>query len=107
MLYEKVMVGKKTTYRPYMVPQNTLNQMDGYHLITIMSTLTLSTLMEMEKLFPPLSKITTELKRTEDAISRMARLVPRGLDDEMVKLGTMAWNSAATTIQQGLKGASA
>lgn len=102
MLYEKVMVGKKTTYRPFTVPESTIHLMDSSHLATLLSSLMLSFLMELESKLTPHSKVATEVKRSEESVVRMARLAPRGLDDYLVKLGTMAWNSAAITIAQGL-----
>lgn len=104
MLYEKVMVGKKTTYRPYTVPDTSMHLIESGQMVTLLATLTMSMLMSVEKQLPSHSKVTTEIKRTEDAISRLAKLTAKPLDDALVNIGVQAWNSAISSMQEGLTG---
>ena len=103
-LYEKVMIGKRTTYRPYVAPDNNMHEIEHEQMVTLLATLTISMLMSIEAQLPPHARVAREIKNVEQAVVRLAKLNAKPLDDVLVNIGCVAWNSAISTMQKGLTG---
>lgn len=105
-LYEKVITGKRTSYKPFTPPQILVDDVDQSEMITLLTSLTISTLMTVEKQFPHHARLPREIKNVEGAIVRLAKLNASPLDDYLVKVGVTAWNDAIKSIQSSLSGVS-
>lgn len=104
VLYEKVMIGQRTTYREYVPPDNSMHEIEHEQMVTLLATLTISMVMSIESQLPDHTKFARELKLLEQAIVRFAKLNAKPLDDVLVSIGCVAWNKAISTMQQGLAG---
>ncbi len=103
-LYEKIIVGKLTTYREYAPGKEPLEdlQIELEEVITILKTLTISMLMAIESQLAPHTKLARETKLLEQAVLRYATLNGAKLRPELIDVGVEAWNAATKATQEGL-----
>lgn len=98
ILYERVMVGKKTTYKEHEPYVSTLVELEQEQIISLLTTFTLAMLMSVSAQCVSHSRAGREIKKVEDAVVGLARLNPNGIDPEIIEMGTMAWNAAIQAI---------
>ena len=103
-LYEKIMQGKRTTYREYKPEAGVLPDMviESEEVITILTTLVISMLMAIENQLAPHMKLSRETKLLEQAVLRYATLNRAKLEPALIDVGVDAWNAAIKAVQQGL-----
>jgi hypothetical protein len=104
VLYEKIMVGKKTTYREYDPPLPSMEFIETDQMITLLTTLTISMLMSIEQQLTSHSRIAREIRNVEAAVVKLAKLNAAPLDDDLVNVGIAAWNDTIHSMQAGLSG---
>ena len=103
-LYEKVMVGKRTTYREHNPEIPKMQEIEQSQVVTLLTTLTISMLMTVEEQLPPHARVAREVKNVEAAVIRLAKLNAEPLEPHLVEVGVLAWNSAIHAMQAGLSG---
>jgi hypothetical protein len=103
-LYIKTQKGKTVRYIPYQPPDCTMHEIEAPQMITLLSTLTISMLMSVEKQLPEHARMGREIRNVEQAVTRLAKLNAGPLNDHLVNVGVMAWNSAIKAMQDGLTG---
>ena len=103
-LYVKEMKGKRTTYVPYVAPDNSMHEIEHEQMITLLTTLTISMLMSIEAQLPSHARVAREIKNVEQAVIKLAKLNAKPLDDVLINIGCVAWNRAITSMQEGLQG---
>lgn len=104
-LFVKEQKGKTVRYRPYVAPDNTMHEIEHEQMVTLLATLTISMLMSIEAQLPPHARVAREIKNVEQAVVRLAKLNAKPLDEVLVNIGCVAWNSAISTMQRGLTNA--
>ena len=97
-LFEKVMTGKRTTYIPHDPYINTLVELEQEQVISLLTTFTLAMLMSVSGQIVNHSRAAREIRKVEEAIIGLAKLNTKGIDAEIVELGTIAWNAAIGAI---------
>ena len=101
-LYEKIQTGKRVSYKLHTPDTLKMETIDANKVITLMATLTMSMLLSVEQTLESHSRIARELRNTEEAIARLARLNAAPLEPELIDIGLKAWNSAIYEMQRGL-----
>lgn len=97
-LFEKVMVGKRTTYKPHEGYNNTLIELEQDQVISLLTTFTLAMLMSVSGQLVSHSKAAREIRKVEEAIIGLAKLNVQGIDPEVIDMGTLAWNAAIAAV---------
>lgn len=105
-LYEKVMQGKKTTYREYVQPQISMPEIESKQMVTLLTALNISMLISVYDQLPDHGTLSRKIKKVEEAIRDLAKLNCEPLDYQLVDVGVMAWNGAISAMQAGLSGGS-
>lgn len=103
-LYEKIMVGKKTTYRPYVAPDNTFFEIPQDEVVTILAVLTMSMLMSVSTQIKQHTRAAREIKKVEEAVQSLCALNACKLEERVVDIAVASWNSAIRTLQEQLSG---
>lgn len=103
-LYEKVMIGKRTTYREHIPAPIVMPEIEHKQVTTLLTALTLSMLISVYEQLPGHSTMTRKIKKVEDAIRDLAKLNCEPLDPQLVEVGVKAWNGAIKSMQDGLSG---
>ena len=103
-LYEKVMVGKRTTYKEHIQQPINMPEIEHKQMVTLLTALTISMLMSVEQQLPYHSKFCREIKNVESAVVRLAKLNAEPLDNTLVDVGVAAWNGAIAAMQKKLTG---
>lgn len=103
-LYEKVQTGKRVSYRPYQPPDNSMMELSTEQMSTLLATLTISMLMSVEAQLPNHSRFAREVANVENAVKKLAQLNGKPLDDKLIDVGVVAWNSAIRSMQFMLGG---
>lgn len=78
----------------YEIPQD--------QMITLLATLTLSMLMSIEDQLPKHARAAREIRNTEEAVRRLAKLNAKPMDDRLVEAGVAGWNAALYEMQRKL-----
>lgn len=100
-LYEKKMIGKRVTYVEHQPYTSTLVELEQEQVISLLTTFTLAMLMSVSAQCVSHSRAGREIKKVEEAIIGLARLNPKGIDAEIIELGTTAWNAAIAAVAAG------
>jgi hypothetical protein len=102
-LYEKVMVGKKPTYRVYTptAPEGA-DDMTDEQLVTMAVSVGVTCLMVMEKMLKPHARNSRKIRQLEYAILDMAKGAGAMVDPEIVDYWIEVWNSTMSNIQRGM-----
>lgn len=103
-LYEKIMVGKRTTYREHIPSPIVMPEIDQKQMVTLLTALTISMLMSVEQQLPDHSRFCREIKNVESAVVRLSRLNAEPLNPDLVDVGVAAWNGAIVAMQCKLSG---
>lgn len=104
-LYEKIVSkGGKTSYRPYVPPDNSMMDIPQDQVITLLTTLTISMLMSVSNQMPDHAKAAREIRKVEQSVLGLAKLNAAPLDEQLVNIGIACWNSAIRTMQERLEG---
>lgn len=106
-LFERVMLGKRTTYREYIEKPIVMPEIEQKQVVTLLTTLTISMLMSVYDQLKPHNRMAREIMGVEESIRRLARLNCEPLDPQLVYVGVRAWNGAIKSMQDGLSGVSA
>lgn len=101
-LYEKVMQGRKTTYKPHEPYTSTLVELEQDQVISLLTTFTLAMLMSVSGQIVSHTRAAREIRKVEEAIIGLAKLNVNGIDPVIVDMGTTAWNSAIKSIASGV-----
>jgi hypothetical protein len=104
ILYEKVMQGKKTTYREHIPAPIVMPEIENKQIVTLLSALTISMLMSISEQMPPHATLARRIKGVEESIKALAQLNGEPLDPDLVTAGVSAWNSAIFSLQASLSG---
>lgn len=107
ILYEKVMIGKKTTYREYVEPVVVMPEIENNQIVTLLSAPTISMLMSVSEQLPPHATLARRIRGVEESIKALAQLNGDALDPQLIVLGVGCWNAAIHAMQDGLTGVSA
>ena len=106
-LYTKTIQGKRVRYVPYVPPDNSNYEIEQQQMVTLLTTLTMSMLMSVEKQLPEHSRFAREVKNVETAIVKLAKLNAKPLDGTLVNAGVVGWNAAIEGMQKALMGVQA
>jgi len=104
--YERVMVGKRVTYREVQVkifnelPKQ--EEFDNAELVTLGASLGMMVLMQMEKQLPEKSRNARKLAAVSAAILDLVKGSGQKVSDEMCNYWADAWNLTMRTIQAGM-----
>lgn len=71
-------------------------------MVTLLATLTTATLISIEEQLPDHSRYGRQVRRVEESLVALAKLVGKPLSDELVAVGVNAWNAAVKQIQDDL-----
>ena len=103
MLYEQIISANgRITYKPHVPPHVSMPEIEQAEMVTLLSTLTLSMLMSIEDQLPPHKTLARKIRDVETAIQELARLNYAPLSDDLINVGTQAWNGAIRAMQEGL-----
>lgn len=106
-LYEKVMIGKRTTYRAVegrlILPLNNRDSYSRGELITLGATLGMTVLMQMVQLLPKNNDDAKKIKAVTDAILQLVKGSGHRISDDDAQHWTDTWNMTMANIQAGLK----
>lgn len=106
MLYEKVMIGRRTTYRAVegkiVTPPANRDSYSKGELITLGATLGMTVLMQMVQLLPKNNDDAKKIKAVTDAILNLVRGSGHRISDEDAEYWTDTWNMTMANIQAGL-----
>lgn len=103
-LYEKVMIGKRTTYREYLPPKINMPEIEQKQVVTLLTTLTISMLISVYDQLPAHAALCRKIRKVEESVRDLAKLNCEPLDPQLVDVGVKAWNGAILSMQQGLQG---
>lgn len=103
-LYEKIMQGKKTTYREYTPKPIKMPEIEQSQVVTLLYTLSISMLMSVREQLPPHAAMARKVKAVEEAIVSLSKLNAEPMDEDLVTVGVEAWNAAIYSMQVGLSG---
>lgn len=103
-LYEKIQRGKTVRYIPYVPPDNSDMEIPQNQMITLLSTLTISMLMSIERQLPDHARFAREVKNVENSVLRLAKLNGAPLNETLVEAGVAGWNSAMRGMMSFLSG---
>jgi len=104
--YEKVMVGKKTTYREVQAkvfrepPKQ--EEFDNAQLVTLGASLGMMVLMQMEKQLPEKSRNARKLAAVSAAILDLVRGSGQKVSEEMCNYWADSWNRTMREMQSEL-----
>lgn len=104
-LYEKtISPAGRASYKEYHPGNTQIEDMkiESEEVITILTTLTISMLMNIEQQLAPHMKLSRETKLLEQAVLRYAKLNGAKLDPRYIEAGVEGWNAAVSAIQEGL-----
>lgn len=104
-LYEKVMIGKRTTYREHVPAPVVMPEIEQKQVVTLLTTLTISMLMSVYEQLPSHATMSRKIRKVEESIRDLAKLNCEPLDPQLVEVGVAAWNGAIKSMQDGLSGA--
>jgi len=103
-LYEKITQGKRIRYIPHVLKPYPNPEIPQDQMVTLLATLTLSMLMSIEDQLPDHARMAREVRNVEDGVRRLAKLVGKPLDEDLVNAGVAGWNSAIKAMQDRLMG---
>lgn len=111
-LYERIMIGKRVTYREYIPPApvapaapaapDGVDDMTEGELVTMSVSVGVTCLMMMERMLKPHARNSRKLKQLEYAIFDMAKGTGAVVDPQMIDYWIGVWNSTMANIQHGL-----
>jgi hypothetical protein len=107
-LYEKIMIGKRTTYKEFTpvapAAPDVLEdkEIDAEEVVTILSGMVISMLMSVSEQLLPHMKVSKETKLLEQAVVRYASNAGAKVRPELVDVGVKSWNAAVKAMQEGL-----
>jgi len=104
ILYERVMQGKKTTYREHHPAPVIMPELENSQVVTLLSALTISMLMSVSEQLPPHATLARRVRGVEESIKSLAQLNGAPLDSDLVEVGVNCWNAAIHAMQDGLSG---
>lgn len=100
-LYEKVMQGKKTTYREYVSSTPVgVNEMTEPEMITLSVAAGVTCLLMLEKLLPPHKRVVANIRKVEEALLALAKGNGDPLDAEILQHWERCWNLTMATMQR-------
>lgn len=77
----------------------TAKEISQEEMITLMATFVSAFLISIEEQLPYHKRYAREIRKVEDAVVSLAKLVAKPLDKELIDLGVRGWNAALTTMQ--------
>jgi hypothetical protein len=80
-----------------------VNQIQQNHLITLVAATGICTLMELEKLVHPRSRIAGQITRIHEAITNIAGLIGNKLDEDWIMVGVEASNAGMNVINTAVQ----
>jgi len=102
-LYEKVITGKRTTYRPYVQPAARAEmELDNGQVATLAGTIGMCTLISLERHLPEHAMLSRRIKAIETAIVECAKLGGKTIDRRMTDAGVVAWGAAVQKLAEVL-----
>lgn len=103
-LYERIMQGKKTTYREHIPKKIEMPEIEQNQVTTLLYALSISMLMSVREQLPAHALVARKVKAVEDAIVSLSAITAVPMDEDLVTVGVQAWNGAIHSMQAGLSG---
>lgn len=104
-LYEKVMTGKRTTYKEYVpTAPDGADDMTNEQLVTMAVSVGVTCLMMLEKMLKPHARNARKIQQLEHAIFELAKGQGAHVEAEIVDYWIEVWNSTISNIQRGVVG---
>jgi len=101
-LYERRETGRRVRYVPWAAKPGRLAVVEPAELVTLLSTIVVSMLINVEDQLPAHARLAREVRNVEEAVVRLARLNAAPLDEGLIQVGVLAWNSAVEAIMAGM-----
>lgn len=91
-LYEKVITGKRTSYRPWVEPEGRVLEFSDLQCVTLAGALGVTLLNTFERNMPPHRIIARKVKAVEKAILDLYQSTGAEIDREMAELVCQTWD---------------
>ena len=101
-LYTKeVSNGGKVSYVPYIQPTQKVSMyLSDNQVLTLASTIAVCCLIGLEQHLPAHKALSRNIREVETAIGKLAKLAQGKLDDQLVSIGTQAWDKTMEYISE-------
>lgn len=103
-LYQKIMLGKRTTYKPYEPNTKVLPdiKIESEQVISVLGTLIVSITQAIQGQLKPSDILHRKIRNVNNELIELVRVGFEKPTPLLVDIGVEAWNAAILAIQEGL-----
>lgn len=102
-LYEKTMIGKKTTYRPWIRPVQQVHEIESERVFSILSVVIISFMGNMMGQLPDHSRQSREIKQLAEKLGAFSLLHHKQVVGGDIERGLAVWDAMITELSKQIK----